>query len=630
MEQFKFNNKDINDLYFNEIKINNEYIKSDSKFSDDIWNINNSSLDFTSYKSLNSKFLLDFKIVMFHFILKEYKKYKIDSIFNKTSKIFDFFFHSQELGYSSITDLSDPVNFIQVLEQMKDKFTYGTLNLKIITLRAISELDIPELNFELPLNKKGLKNINGTFLIEDLSLKYSLNKTASYNQTLYIPKRIFSELIQHSLDIINKEEKNIETYLNFLEEDYLNYEEHIRNLPEKISHINKKAKMDKLSIQRTKDNRELLAKYNIEYTNNAEISKILNRLCLASSFLILAFTGMRSNELYNIKQNSFHKIKTSSHMLYFIRTYETKISGGSNVDFITSPICENAMNIIDKIHSLARKYENDTSGYIFSISKHQKIPSFSDITRHFNLLVEDFDIRINEEDLRDSVLLNGHCEEVKVGKYWPIKGHQLRRTLIVNFVSHMNIDINSVKQQVKHMYATMTEYYAKNSQLAKVLNMKQADDITKDIDEELINENVRQHKKLYYEEPILEGVKGKEIIQQRSATSVLTDLELKNIYKKGLLKLTRSTFGYCTKGENCDKNEVVDPTFCGARCDTMIITLQNALEWQKMYNRNRKLMNNKHLLMVDGLSIDGTETLLQSQMEVAKKIMKSFNLEYEE
>lgn len=47
------------------------------------------------------------------------------------------------------------------------------------------------------------------------------------------------------------------------------------------------------------------------------------------------------------------------------------------------------------------------------------------------------------------------------------------------------------------------------SQLAKVLNMRQADDITKDIEEEIINENVRQHKKLYYEEPILEGVKGK-------------------------------------------------------------------------------------------------------------------------
>lgn len=59
----------------------------------------------------------------------------------------------------------------------------------------------------------------------------------------------------------------------------------------------------------------------------------------------------------------------------------------------------------------------------------------------------------------------------------------------------------------------------------------------------------------------------------------------------------------------------------------MIITLDNALEWQKMYNRNRKLMNNKHLLMVNGLSIEGTETLLQSQMEVAKKIMKSFNLD---
>ena len=88
--------------------------------------------------------------------------------------------------------------------------------------------------------------------------------------------------------------------------------------------------------------------------------------------------------------------------------------------------------------------------------------------------------------------------------------------------------------------------------------------------------------------------------------------------------MTSTLFGFCTKGNLCDKGHIVDPTFCGARCETMIITKENALEWEKLYKRNLSLLKSKVMA-----GFEGTETMMEAQNSVAIKIMKSFNIKYE-
>ena len=87
-------------------------------------------------------------------------------------------------------------------------------------------------------------------------------------------------------------------------------------------------------------------------------------------------------------------------------------------------------------------------------------------------------------------------------------------------------------------------------------------------------------------------------------------------------------YGYCTKGNLCDRKDVIDPTFCGANCSTMIITKENALNWQKLYFRNKKILSNE--LSIGGIPMNASKTTMQSQNEIAKNIMNKFNIKYED
>ena len=180
------------------------------------------------------------------------------------------------------------------------------------------------------------------------------------------------------------------------------------------------------------------------------------------------------------------------------------------------------------------------------------------------------------------------------------------------------------------MYATMTEYYAKNSQLANTFNLNIDKEIAENIEQELLNEGVRQYKEFYYSEDLLAGIKGQEIMKKRDSIKVLSDDEIKQLFKTGLYKISKSMYGYCTKGNLCDKKEAIYPTFCGASCSTMVITKENANNWQKLYFRNHKLLNSGTELSIGGIPMNAAKTTMQSQNEVAKKIMAQFNMKYED
>jgi len=303
------------------------------------------------------------------------------------------------------------------------------------------------------------------------------------------------------------------------------------------------------------------------------------------------------------------------------------------VDYITSPIIKKVFKSLNAIQSATRKYGSDENkDNLFLKEKNQKLFSYYDtslMNKNLKWFVDKFNIVVDEESFKEHELINGKLNnKIKVGEKWHLSSHQFRRTLIVNFVSHNLSTINEVKQQVKHMYATMTEYYAKNSQLASQFKLRQIDSIINEIQKEKIEENVRKYKDFYYSGNVLAGKKGESILQERLIADVLSDEEIRLMFKTGAYKLTKSTYGYCTKGDLCDKGGIADPTFCGMNCNTMIITKENALEWKKLYDRNEKLLSNsKELLFYNGISLEGAITMMKNQNIVAKKILESFGIE---
>lgn len=586
-------------------------------------------LKWSAYGQLKDKYIEELKYLLTVIYFKKYKYHKNAKFIQSVALHLSIFLEQCQIAdYPSIYSLSNEVNLISILEKIKGKYAFGTLNRILISLRYINEINNPNFVINLNLARNGLNNNKG-FDIKELAKKYSINQNESGNQTLYIPSNIHSQLISKCIDFLEKNRTRLQNMMDFLEEDFLLYEKIKKDLNIiKVDNDN----YEKVRWRKRFETKKFLIKYNLEdFSSIIDVEREVRLLAIASSILMLNFSGMRINELCNIKTDGFSVID-SKPKLYVIRSYETKISGGQVVDYITSPIVKEAFDNLIKIHSFAKKYDpNIDPTDLFIVSQNQKLLSYGnpgDLGVHIKDFAKSINLTITHEDVKESELLNGPREEIKVGKIWPLLSHQFRRTLIVNFVSHRLGTINAVKQQVKHMYATMTEYYAKNSNLADTFNLNVVKDISEIIEEELLNEGVRQYKQFYYSEEPLAGVKGQEIMNERHNIKVLSDNEIKQLFRTGLYKISRSMYGYCTKGNLCDKKEVIDPTFCGASCSTMIITKENANNWQKLYFRNKKLLEND--FNIGGIPMNAAKTTMQSQNEVAKSIMDKFNMKYED
>lgn len=605
-------------------------------FNDDKWTFlnQNNSLDFyvfniNNYKKLNNVFIIELKyLTLTSFLNNAYKYSSVKEIKRIASCLYPLMLGSQSLGHNSFSEIGNEINFYSMMDKIKGYYTFRTLENILHTLKSANNINSNYFNLGINLTSQ-LNNVKNEFNSKEIAIKYSKTQSDYVEQTLYIPNKIHSQLISTCINYIEEKRMHLSNMMNFLEEDYLLYEKIKKDLENKVLN-----KTSKINIIKSKFIKTMFEKHNLNHLSNSqEIQKEIRLLATSCIILMLNFSGMRINELCNIQVDGF-KIVNTEPKLYILRSYETKISGGQIADYITSPIIKDCVDILKEIHAFARKYDNTiNSTDLFISSKHQKLLTYgkiSSLPTHIRDFSEEINLILDEEAVKESELLNGPREDIKIGKIWPLASHQFRRTLVVNFVSHRLGTINSVKQQVKHMYATMTEYYAKNSRLAETFNLNVVKEISDIIEEELLNEGIRQYKEFYYSEEPLAGIKGHEIMCERESIKVLSDEEIKQLFKTGLYKISKSMYGYCTKGNLCDKKEAIDPTFCGASCSTMVITKENADNWQKLYFRNKKLLTSGSELSIGGIPMNGVKTTMQNQNEVAKKIMDQFNMKYED
>lgn len=641
-----------------EIELNNPPISFDIKgnplsfWNDDLWNFNVFSkkkndglLNLSFYKErLNKKLFQELKLLSLAITLNALKSsINIRIIKTTPSELVPIFESVQNLGFKSITEINDSKNFVKMLENIKDIYSQQTIAMKLIKLRQAENINLFAIPLNIGLNQKKRDFNDFDFSIEKLSKKYSKQENSETKQTLFIPQNIHSEIVSNAITVINRNLKDIDKIERFLEADYLAYENAL-NIVKKDDRYKSKSRTEQKTrvqwIRRNKDfdiisGNELLfnLKLNKRFKKITDLTDECRLLSSSCIILLLTFSGMRINEVLNIKSDGYKEINTNP-KLHIIRSYETKISGGQTVDYITSPIIKDVFYILNKLQSTTKKYDDkiEDKNNLFVSSNHQKLISYGcsgQIRKNMMNFIKIFNIRLKNEDLKEHKLLNQSASlGINVGDLWKISSHQFRRTLIVNFVSHNLSSINEVKQQVKHMYATMTEYYAKNSELIEYFNLKQPDSILDSIQEEILDENVRRYKKFYYSDDKLLGNKGKKIVSERKISDILSDEDIKLMFKTGAYKLTKSPYGYCTKGNECDKMGVVDPTFCGANCETIIITKENAEQWKKLYIRNEKLLNtNGKELIIGNLNMDGALTMMKAQNQVAKKILREFGIE---
>lgn len=618
-----------------------------SRFTDSVWDFsayrdlrkNDANSTFKVYFPINkmsANLLLELRVIVLAIFKAEYKSSgRVTVAIDAMRSLRPLFNELQKCNLMSVTKLNSSIGIITYLESVKGEYSHSTLEGKIGRLNSASRLDLNGLNISLPLRGNTL---NGHWnSLKQLVTPY-VAENSYIKQTLYIPLELHSKLLCESLEIINNAPDVIKKINRVLEVKFKQISES-RAVAQSKSHtdITYQAERIRVSQERKgefKSLKQLLIDEDLgniasKNKNTRVYHGYISHVFAACYVIIASYTGMRFDEITSLKDDCFRCTPSDEEKYFYVRAYETKISGGSDVDYITIPEVKKAIDLIKLIHTPAKKLVPSLKGNDFLLvsANVSILPTFgaqSPVTKSLQDLSKHIGLIVTESALDQSKAMNRGRESVEVGSLWKLYTHQFRRTLIVNFLTHDLAPAPAVKQQVKHMYQLMTEYYGQGAELALTHRLLRDEPIMEEIANEHVLVKTNIFKELHYSNCHLEGIKGREIESMRGSFSQLTDDEIRVLIETEQWNITRTAFGYCTKAYKCEKTDVIDPTICGESCETTIITLKNAINWKKLYDRNIKLLC---LESLEGFA--ATKDMLKSQNIMALRIIKSFNLEPE-
>lgn len=598
-------------------------------------------VDFASVKS--EKYMRELKHI-FYAMFSKYFASEGNSMMvrNHAKALIPIVNELDAFGVKSFSEINS-ISILKYLESVKEKYSISTIEKKLGALNTISKVKTNEFSFYLPIKSN---NIEFSDSIQSLAKKYGSKKKKE--QALYIPKRVQRTLLEKALEQISDAETELEVNGKTVTKlDLLNsvLEQRWSQIRKSYSEIDRRSYISNVSYQcalsawrkqRFGTLSQQLEKAGIEgvvvsaKTAKKDIFGYLGRLFAASVIMALSFSAMRYDELKTLMRDAFVTKKYHDTVFHYIVAYESKITGGEEVDYISAPIVRKAIEIINKLHQPARNLLSEYSDNTFLMFTHGdrfllQYRSYTAVRNNLTKFVEYYDIRISSEDVVDIKMVNKSRKGLEVGKLWPLKSHQFRRTLIVNFISHKIADIDAVKQQAKHMYEQMTLYYGNDAEALQAAGLKADEELMEEIADAVIEANINLFKRFHQTDEELGGVKGNDIMMQRENMSALSEEEVAAFVAAGLWNVSLSPFGYCTKGTACSKTNVLDPSSCSLNCETTILTIENALEWRKLYWKNNKLLNGE---LLDGYK--GLAQQMELQNRVALKIMEQFDLSVDE
>ncbi len=203
--------------------------------------------------------------------------------------------------------------------------------------------------------------------------------------------------------------------------------------------------------------------------------------------------------------------------------------------------------------------------------------------------------------------------------------HQFRRTLAFYCIKNRLGTLVALKQQFKHLYLAMTEWYTNGGKLASLRDLKVDEQVQKALDE--INAETTANKifKQWHSDEKLSGTYGKAIIKMRGDVPTIYsswDVIYKAV-KDGKLTLHGSMHSYCKSGYDCDMDGVVTPQFCvDCGSGSSIIDEQQAKWWQKKHHSLVAYMESGEEISVS------EQSHYITQVRAAEKVMADFDMPF--
>ncbi|TMO54636.1 hypothetical protein [Pseudoalteromonas phenolica] len=373
---------------------------------------------------------------------------------------------------------------------------------------------------------------------------------------------------------------------------------------------------------------DLIAKHVRNLKNRKEFTQLseeLKDLKLAVYINILAYTGMRFNEVLTCKvgcanyKNDIYYItaimtKTDNskiEMEWFsnaevydcVGLYEKFVTGMQERARATLSSC--LANITtSQAHNLK---EGLRANRLLGVSHSNSSVSFSDSGRFTNFEIKNkentklFDLTLDNEDIAELERLESNYKEVRgrnrgvpyeAGDTLRLTAHMFRHTLSYFVIANKLGELDDIRYQFKHLTSLMTFVYTRRAFLASTSLIKTTEEFNKilidRIAEELIDEAESQSLKGGAGEQInkiskdlIIGVtdnqsKDSTLIKQIHFKSIE---ELKKFLVKNIKNIRGLPTGYCTAGEACKIKGAGIPSGC-VYCGSKIISQRHKSNWK--------------------------------------------------
>ena len=373
----------------------------------------------------------------------------------------------------------------------------------------------------------------------------------------------------------------------------------------------------------------------IPLKNGHEFQRYLGQLTNASFIVCGGFSGMRDSELDKLTPDSYYKDVFEGRDYHMLQSHTFKL-GEKRETWVTASSSQTAIELMSTLTERWRKEANypdekyTNSIWVSQIARSKTPVLITDWNGRLKRFCQQFGFIITEDDYQECLVSNPHSlervkREVKVGKPWPMSTHQFRRTLAFYCIKNRLGTLVALKQQFKHLYLAMTEWYTNGGKLASLRDLKVDKKVQKALDE--INAETTANKifKQWHSDETLSGTHGKAIMKMRGdVPTIYSSWEV--IYKSvkgGNLTLHGSLHSYCKSGYDCDMDGVVAPQFCvDCGSGSSIIDEQQAKWWQKKHSSLAAYMTSGEDISVSERSHYIT------QVRAAEHVMKDFDMEF--
>jgi len=627
-----------------------------SFFQDDIWNMGvyASGLQVSQKTNFNFSFInsskkltLELKLIVYGWIF--YKNstrsshLKIQTLVNRLAALKKVYNFLNENNYDSISELNNKVVSRKLdtylikkdLAQRTLEHVFAAIN-SIIRLQSWLNLDL-SISLSKPYQH---------------AVKLS-DKTPQ--QTLSIPERIADELYAKAIELVEDfypHRDLLATLEKELQENYLVGKEIIERKKElgvlkfldtrvknsKINHMQAQ-EISKVKPYKTSD---ILSKYSSmtlfkDLKSFPKWKKLYGRITTACYICCGAFSGVRDSELSALKPDSYYCDDINGQTFHFLLSRTFKL-GEKDTTWVTAPITQKAIELMSCFSKywrkeLAEKGLQKESEYLWlNRTGRSKLPVvISKWPDRLKLFSETYGTVIKKEDLVELVKSNPNALDkinklCVIGKSWPLKPHQFRRSLALYTIRHRLGSCSALQQQYKHTYLQMAEWYSVGGIASRLSDLEIDSEFQQLLENTKLEETTNNFFSMVHSDSTLSGSHGKAIMDMRK--------DIPHIYsswdviyaavKKGTLSLHGTMTAYCKNGYNCDMDGVVNPAFCiNCKTDGSIINESQARNWQNIHAKFTSYLKDK------GDVSPSVYAHSIIQIRAAESIMADFNIAFE-